>query len=51
MTTATLPPASPPVHGLLWRLGKFSLQVLATEAAAIVTWAAVDLWRHRKDFA
>lgn len=50
MTSVTLPPNSPPVHGLLWRFGKFSLQVIATELAAAAAWIVVDGWRHRKDF-
>lgn len=51
MTTATLPPTQgPPIHGLIWRLGKFGLQVVATELAAAAAWLCVDLWRHRKDF-
>lgn len=42
--------ASPPIHGLLFRLARFGAQVIATELAACAMWVTVDLWRHRKDF-
>jgi hypothetical protein len=45
-----IPQQGPPLHGLLYRFGKFAAQVIATELAAAATWVAVDVWRHRKDF-
>lgn len=46
----TVPTQGPPLHGLLWRFGKFAVQIVATELAAAAGWIAVDLWRRRKDF-